>query len=93
MTVGIIIAFAEYARQFTRPLNDLANQWNTLLSAIAGAERVFEVLDEETEARDEGAAVKLARVEGAVKFSEVSFSYDGGRIRCRIFHLKRSPVR
>ncbi|WP_339218889.1 ABC transporter ATP-binding protein [Paenibacillus sp. FSL H8-0332] len=78
VTVGIIIAFAEYARQFTRPLNDLANQWNTLLSAIAGAERVFEVLDEETEARDEGAAVKLAHVEGAVKFSEVSFSYDGG---------------
>ncbi|AIQ30961.1 multidrug ABC transporter ATP-binding protein [Paenibacillus sp. FSL P4-0081] len=78
VTVGIIIAFAEYARQFTRPLNDLANQWNTLLSAIAGAERVFEVLDEETEARDEGAAVKLQHVEGAVKFSGVSFSYDGG---------------
>lgn len=78
ITVGVIIAFAEYTRQFTRPLNDLANQWNTLLSAIAGAERVFEVLDEETEARDEGAAAALQEVEGAVKFSGVSFSYDGG---------------
>ncbi|CQR57052.1 ABC transporter ATP-binding protein [Paenibacillus riograndensis] len=78
VTVGVIIAFVEYTRQFTRPLNDLANQWNTLLSAIAGAERVFEVLDEEAEAKDEGAAVSLDHVEGTVKFSGVSFSYDGG---------------
>ncbi|MDF9840452.1 MULTISPECIES: ABC transporter ATP-binding protein [unclassified Paenibacillus] len=78
VTVGIIIAFVEYTRQFTRPLNDLANQWNTLLSAIAGAERVFEVMDEETEARDEGAAVSLNHVEGAVSFRDVSFSYDEG---------------
>lgn len=78
VTVGVIIAFVEYTRQFTRPLNDLANQWNTLLSAIAGAERVFEVMDEETEAKDEGAAVSLEQVEGAVTFKDVSFSYDGG---------------
>ncbi|WP_039835039.1 ABC transporter ATP-binding protein, partial [Paenibacillus sonchi] len=78
VTVGVIIAFVEYTRQFTRPLNDLANQWNTLLSAIAGAERVFEVLDEGAEAKDEGAAVSLDHVEGTVKFSGVSFSYDGG---------------
>lgn len=78
ITVGVIIVFVEYTRQFTRPLNDLANQWNTLLSAVAGAERVFEVLDEETEAKDEGAATSLVKVEGAVKFENVSFSYDGG---------------
>ncbi|MDQ0194446.1 ABC transporter ATP-binding protein [Paenibacillus wynnii] len=76
ITVGVIIVFVEYTRQFTRPLNDLANQWNSLLSAIAGAERVFEVLDEETEAKDEGAAKTLETVEGEVEFSGVSFSYD-----------------
>lgn len=78
ITVGVIIVFVEYSRQFTRPLNDLANQWNTLLSAIAGAERVFEVMDEEVEERDEGAAVTLQQVEGAVQFSDVSFSYEEG---------------
>jgi ATP-binding cassette subfamily B multidrug efflux pump len=78
ITVGVIVVFVEYARQFTRPLNDLANQWNTLLSAIAGAERVFEVLDEEVEERDEGSALSLEAVEGAVVFSHVSFSYDKG---------------
>ncbi|RUT30550.1 ABC transporter ATP-binding protein [Paenibacillus zeisoli] len=83
VTIGIIIVFVEYARQFTRPLNDLANQWNTLLSAIAGAERVFEVMDEEVEVKDEevevkdeGASVKLDHVEGAVSFSHVAFSYE-----------------
>jgi ATP-binding cassette, subfamily B, multidrug efflux pump len=77
ITVGVIIVFVEYTRQFTRPLNDLANQWNSLLSAIAGAERVFEILDEETEARDEGAAISLDTVEGSVEFSRVAFSYNG----------------
>ncbi|ANY72548.1 multidrug ABC transporter ATP-binding protein [Paenibacillus ihbetae] len=78
ISIGTIIIFESYARQFTRPLNDLANQWNTLLSAIAGAERVFEVLDEEVEAKDEGAAVTLTRVDGAVAFENVSFSYEKG---------------
>ncbi|MBP1989699.1 ABC transporter ATP-binding protein [Paenibacillus eucommiae] len=78
ITVGVIIVFVEYARQFTRPLNDLANQWNTMLSAIAGAERVFEVLDEEDESKDEGNAVALHRIEGEVTFSNVSFAYDVG---------------
>lgn len=76
VTVGTIVVFVEYARQFTRPLNDLANQWNTMLSAIAGAERVFEVLDEREESADEGNAVMLDRVRGEVEFRDVSFSYE-----------------
>lgn len=78
ITVGVIIVFVEYARQFTRPLNDLANQWNTLLSAIAGAERVFEILDEEAEAKDEGKAKALTTIRGEVVFSRVGFSYNQG---------------
>nr|WP_233567073.1 ABC transporter ATP-binding protein [Cohnella endophytica] len=76
ITIGVIVVFVEYARQFTRPLNDLANQWNTLLSAIAGAERVFEILDEDVETKDEGAAKSLDSIRGEVVFSHVSFSYD-----------------
>ncbi|GGG15661.1 ABC transporter ATP-binding protein [Paenibacillus aceti] len=76
VTVGVIIVFVEYARQFTRPLNDLANQWNTLLSAIAGAERVFEVMDEDEEAADESGAQPIEQVAGKVSFSQVYFSYE-----------------
>lgn len=76
ISIGVIVIFAEYARQFTRPLNDLANQFNTLLSAVAGAERVFDVLDEEEEESDETKAIQLDEVHGEVQFDNVSFSYD-----------------
>lgn len=83
ITIGVIIVFAEYSRQFTRPLNDLANQFNTLLSAVAGAERVFEILDEDAESSDESDAIELDRVKGKVEFKHVSFSYEkeGNTIR------------
>ncbi|MBW8351248.1 ABC transporter ATP-binding protein/permease [Bacillus sp. IITD106] len=74
ITIGTIIVFTEYSRQFTRPLNDLANQFNTLLSAVAGAERVFEILDEEEE-KDLAASEDLQDVVGEVEFKNVSFSY------------------
>ncbi|AOZ93803.1 ABC transporter ATP-binding protein [Paenibacillus crassostreae] len=78
ISIGVIIIFIEYARQFTRPLNDLANQWNTMLSAIAGAERVFEILDEEEETNDETNSTTLEQVKGDVQFTNVSFAYDQG---------------
>lgn len=73
VTIGTIVIFTEYARQFTRPLNDLANQFNTVLSAIAGAERVFAIMDEQAE-EDEGERDITLR--GAVAFRNVSFKYD-----------------
>ena len=73
VTIGTIVIFTEYARQFTRPLNDLANQFNTVLSAIAGAERVFAIMDEPTEV-DQGA--RDIKLRGAVAFRDVSFKYD-----------------
>lgn len=76
VSIGVIVIFVEFSRQFTRPLNDLANQFNTLLSAIAGAERVFEILNTEEEAHDETGKRQLSAVEGKVEFKCVSFSYN-----------------
>ncbi|WML49919.1 ABC transporter ATP-binding protein [Neobacillus sp. PS3-34] len=78
ITIGTIIVFTEYSRQFTRPLNDLANQFNTLLSAVAGAERVFEILDEKEESKDEAEAMEIDHLDGKVEFKDVSFSYEKG---------------
>lgn len=77
VTVGTIVIFTEYARQFTRPLNDLANQFNTVLSALAGAERVFNIMDTEVE-NDDGTAKDL-KLKGAVTFENVSFKYDANQ--------------
>ncbi|WP_346244148.1 ABC transporter ATP-binding protein [Shouchella clausii] len=74
VTVGVIVVFVEYSRQFTRPLNDLANQFNAVLSALAGAERVFAVIDEEPEA-DQAGAITVKQIEGNVSFQNVCFSY------------------
>ncbi|MGF7031278.1 ATP-binding cassette subfamily B protein [Paenibacillus mucilaginosus] len=77
VTIGVIITFAEYARQFVRPLNDLATQYNTLLAAVAGAERAFEILDEEEE-RDEPGAAAVTEVQGEIEFRDVTFGYGEG---------------
>lgn len=91
VTIGTIVIFSELARQFTRPLNDLANQFNTVLSAIAGAERVFNIIDEEIE---EDAAIEHHHtvLTGDIAFENVSFGYDletgGYTIRDVSFHVK-----
>jgi ATP-binding cassette subfamily B protein len=78
ITVGTIAVFINYTRQFTRPLNELANQINTIQSAIAGAERLFEIMDEMTEPADNSDAIELTDVKGDVEFQDVSFSYKPG---------------
>ncbi|WP_046176012.1 ABC transporter ATP-binding protein [Domibacillus indicus] len=76
-SVGTIVIFTEYARQFTRPLNDLANQYNTMLSAVAGAERVFDIMDtREAVDRKESRQHQLS---GHVVFNNVAFSYEEGK--------------
>lgn len=89
-SIGVIVIFTEYSRQFTRPLNDLANQFNTLLSALAGAERVFDIMDEDEEFRNEEQLKELAEVKGEVEFQDVSFSYeeDGNTVRNVNLHVK-----
>ncbi|WP_204190346.1 ABC transporter ATP-binding protein [Mammaliicoccus sciuri] len=75
VTIGVIVIFAEYARQFTRPLSDLANQFNTVLSAIAGAERVFDIMDEPSE-KDDKEAQDYQNINGEIEFEHVEFKYD-----------------
>lgn len=89
VTIGTIVIFSELARQFTRPLNDLANQFNTVLSAIAGAERVFSIMDEEIE-KDEAQDHLDKSLKGDVEFRDVSFGYakDEYTIKNVSFHVK-----
>lgn len=106
VSVGTIVVFAEYSRQFTRPLNDLANQFNTLLSAVAGAERVFEVLEEKPETTEAvkdvartpsgeqaSASSELEQVKGEIRFERVRFSYkqDSGGETLRDIDLHVKP--
>ncbi len=75
-TVGTIAAFINYTRQFGRPLNEIANLYNTIQSAIAGAERVFETIDEQPELADAADAQPLTAIRGEVTFEDVCFEYE-----------------
>ena len=75
-TVGTIAAFINYTRQFGRPLNQIANLYNSIQGAVAGAERVFEVIDQVPELTDAADAQPLAHVNGEVVFIDVSFAYE-----------------
>ena len=75
ISVGVISAFIVYAKQFSRPINEIAQIYGQLQTAIAGAERVFTVLDEGDEDKS---GKDLAKEENAaVTFKNVHFSYDG----------------
>ncbi len=76
-TVGTIASFVNYAQRFAMPLNQIANLYNTIQSAIAGAERVFEILDETPEV-DAPDAQALGQIRGDVRFHGVGFGYDPG---------------
>ena len=75
-TVGTIASFVYYARQFARPLNQIANLYSSIQSAIAGAERVFEIIDQVPELRDAPDARPLVQVVGNVVFDDVCFGYE-----------------
>lgn len=77
ISIGDITIFINYSRQFTRPINELANQYNMIQSAIASAERVFEILDAEEE-KDSENTVELINPKGEVEFKNVWFSYKKG---------------
>jgi ATP-binding cassette subfamily B multidrug efflux pump len=74
-TVGAIAGFINYSRQFSRPLNEIANLYNSIQSAIAGAERVFAIIDEEPDLVDAPDAKPLPPIQGDVVFENVSFGY------------------
>ncbi len=74
ITPGIIFTFLIYSKNFSRPINEIANIINTLQSALAGAERVFEVMDEEKET-DLAEAKAIINPRGEISFKNVTFSY------------------
>jgi ATP-binding cassette subfamily B protein len=75
LSIGDVVAFIQYSRQFTFPIIQTASIVNVLQSAVASAERVFELLDETEESADPVPAVPLDTPLGAVRFEDVSFRY------------------
>jgi ATP-binding cassette subfamily B multidrug efflux pump len=79
VTIGIIVTFISYGRNFINPLRQLANIYNSIQAALAGAERVFEVIDTPVEVGfQERARTSPIRWKGAIRFENINFSYTKG---------------
>ena len=79
ITIGMISSFLLYSRQFSRPFVDIANIYNNLQTAVAGAERIFEVLDEKPEPEDVPDALSLNNPKGEIELKHVIFGYLPGK--------------
>ncbi len=78
-TIGLLAAFIIYSNRFFEPLRQITQVYNLIQSALAGAERVFEVLDSRPEIVDKPDAIRLDEVEGHVGFDRVTFGYEPGQ--------------
>ena len=76
LTIGNLTVFVNYSRQFSRPINEISMQVNTIFSALAGAERVFTVMDAPAEEADMPDAVEMDDVKGEVTMEHVTFGYN-----------------
>ncbi len=89
--VGGLTVFLGFSRQFSRPINELSMQVGNVFSALAGAERVFSVLDAEPEAADAPDAVSIAPIRGEVVLDHVTFGYEPGQVILKDISLYAKP--
>lgn len=91
MTVGVVQAFFQYVNQTAEPMTEASYMINSLQSALASAERTFELLDEEEEIPDKEVTSAIDRAEGRISFEHVSFGYDPGKLLMKDISFKAEP--
>ncbi|MEY8354793.1 ABC transporter ATP-binding protein [Lachnospiraceae bacterium 54-53] len=89
--VGGLTVFLTFSRQFSRPVNEISMQVSNIFSALAGAERVFAVMDEEPEPEDGADAVELEPMNGFVELKNVTFGYNSDKLILRDISLYARP--
>jgi ATP-binding cassette, subfamily B, multidrug efflux pump len=78
LTLGVLVAFMQYAQRFFRPIQDLSEKFNILQSAMAASERIFKLLDEPITISSDPSAIPLRDPRGEIEFRNVWFSYKAG---------------
>ena len=91
VTIGVLAAFISYMRLFFRPIRELSQKYSIIQSALASAERIFELLDTKPRTEILSGTRKLERVEGKVEFKNVSFSYEPGKSVIENLSFKVNP--
>jgi ATP-binding cassette subfamily B protein len=90
-TIGTITSFVNYSREIARPLTQVATLYNTILAAIVGAERVFELMDEVVDIVEKQDSKDVIELKGEVEFKNVSFGYDEDKLVLKNINLHANP--
>ena len=91
MTVGTIQAMLQYSKKFSHPINQVANQYSAIMTALAGAERIFEIMDAEPELDEGKRDVSHEDIRGEICFRDIHFSYVPGEEVLRGLNLTVKP--
>ena len=91
ITIGAIQAMLQYSKKFTHPINQIANQYSAILTALAAAERIFEIMDSENEIDEGNAEFDVENMRGEIVFKDVDFSYVEGKPVLKKLNLKVAP--
>lgn len=91
LTLGVIVAFLSYVTRFFQPIRELSQLYTTVQAAMAGGERVLELLDTQPEVADQPGASEMPSIEGLVELRDVSFSYRGDELVLREVNLTVEP--
>lgn len=75
--IGVLYAFTNYIKQFFEPINDFAENYNTIQSAVVSADRIFEILDRKDELEDMESGIEVSKLKGEIEFRNVWFAYNG----------------
>ncbi len=89
--VGGLTVFLSFSRQFSRPINEISMQLSNVFSALAGAERVFTIMDEKPEPEDDKDAVVLEPMSGKVELKDVTFGYNSDKVILKNISLYAKP--
>ena len=78
LSIGNIQSMLQYSKKFTRPVNEIANQYANILTALAGAERIFEIMDSADEIDEGTQNIEISEIQGNIYFKNIDFSYVEG---------------
>lgn len=91
VSLGLVITFIGYTQRFNQPIQQIATMWANIQSAVAGAERIFGLLDTEPELPDRAGARVMPAIKGRVEFAHVSSEYEAGELVLKDVNLVAEP--
>lgn len=91
ISVGTIALYTKFSKEFSRPITEITNQFNVIQSGIAGAERCFEILDEEVEFKENIGKPDIGKIKGNVELKNVYFGYDENKMILKDINVEAKP--